>query len=68
MPFPFDATLKELARSHPHDVEQRLNLGGPAPLRLLNVDLSTLTAATDVVFGYGEPLRHIIDIHFQGDP
>jgi hypothetical protein len=61
----FDATLKDLVRAHVHDFEVRLGLSGPGPVSLLNVDLSTLSAATDQVLGYGEPLQRLIDIHFQ---
>jgi hypothetical protein len=61
----FDATLKDLVRAHVHDFEVRLNLSGPGPVSLLNVDLSTLSAATDQVLGYGDPLERVIDIHFQ---
>jgi len=35
------------------------------PLRLLNVDLSTVTTATDVVIGLGDPLRDIVHFDFQ---
>ncbi len=34
----------------------------------MNVDLSTLSAASDVVLGLGEPLEEIIDINFQTGP
>jgi predicted transposase YdaD len=65
MPMPFDATLKDIARSHPLDFEAQFDLTGPLPVALLNVDLSTITAATDVAFGHGEPLQSITDFHFQ---
>src|SRR5208282_103296 len=38
------------------------------PARTLNVDLSTVSAATDVAFGFGEPLQEIVDINFQSGP
>jgi predicted transposase YdaD len=65
MPMPFDATLKDIARSHPQDFEAQFDLVGPLPVALLNVDLSTITAATDVALGHGDPLLSITDFHFQ---
>src|SRR5262249_6688409 len=38
------------------------------PARILNVDLSTLSAASDVILGLGEPLEEIVDINFQSGP
>jgi hypothetical protein len=32
---------------------------------LLNVDLSTISAATDAAIGIGEPLHEIVDLNFQ---
>jgi predicted transposase YdaD len=65
MPMPFDATLKDIARTHPQDFEAQFDLTGPLPVALLNVDLYTITAATDVALGHGEPLKSITDFHFQ---
>jgi hypothetical protein len=64
MPFPFDATLKEIVRQRPADFAAAFGLP-PNPTRVLNVDLSTLSAATDAALGYGDPLREIIDLNFQ---
>jgi hypothetical protein len=64
VPFPFDATLKDIVRSHTADYAAALGAGG-RPARLLDVDLSTLSAATDVAFGFGEPLDEILDVNFQ---
>jgi hypothetical protein len=36
-----------------------------APVKLLNVDLSTVTTAADLVSGLGEPLEEIIHLDFQ---
>jgi hypothetical protein len=33
-----------------------------------NIDLSTVSVATDVAFGFGEPLRLIVDVNFQSGP
>jgi hypothetical protein len=38
------------------------------PARALNVDLSTVSAATDVAFGFGAPLQEIVDLNFQSGP
>jgi predicted transposase YdaD len=38
------------------------------PASRLNVDLSTLSAATDVAFGFGDPLQEIADLNFQSGP
>lgn len=34
-------------------------------MTLLNVDLSTISAATDAAIGIGEPLQEIVDLNFQ---
>lgn len=64
MPFPFDATLKDLFRSHAADLAARFGCAG-RPARLLNVDLSTLSAATDIARGLGQPTEEVLDINFQ---
>jgi hypothetical protein len=64
MPMPFDATLKDIVATHTPNYEAALGLpSGPAAV--LNVDLSTLSAATDVALGYGDPVERIFDINFQ---
>ena len=65
MPLPFDATLKDLARRHPGDYVSTFRLGDASDVRALNVDLSVISAATDVVLGHGDPLRSILDLNFQ---
>jgi hypothetical protein len=65
MPLPFDATLKDLVARFPADYGREFDLAGPVPLVALNVDLSTITAATDVVLGRGDPPDALIDINFQ---
>jgi hypothetical protein len=39
-----------------------------SPAQPLNVDLSTISAATDVAFGFGVPLQQIVDLNFQSGP
>ena len=65
MPLPFDATLKDLASEHPRALLAAFDEPSGEPLRLLNVDLSTVTTATDVVIGLGDPLRDIVHFDFQ---
>jgi hypothetical protein len=55
MPLPFDATLKDLVRHFLHDYEIQMGLSDLGPLTPLNVDLSTVTAATDIALGHGDP-------------
>jgi len=38
------------------------------PLRPLNVDLSTVTAATDIALGQGDPPERVVDLNFQSGP
>jgi len=35
------------------------------PVKLLSVDLSTVTAAADLVLGLGDPLQEIVQLDFQ---
>lgn len=65
MPLPFDATLKDIVQTYPHDFETALRLTGPQPAAVLNVDLSTISAATDIALGYGDPPVAITDLNFQ---
>jgi hypothetical protein len=67
MPFPFDATLKSIAVDHATDYGAAFG-GFRRPVKVLNVNLSTVSAATDVAFGIGEPLEEILDINFQSGP
>jgi hypothetical protein len=65
MPLPFDATLKDLVGRHLADFTALLGLSGPAPTTVLNVDLSTVSAATDLAVGFGDPPDRIADLNFQ---
>jgi predicted transposase YdaD len=65
MPLPFDATLKDIVQKFTRDFEEQLGLIGPQPVTVLNVDLSTVSAATDFVLGYGEPPVRLVDLNFQ---
>jgi hypothetical protein len=68
MSHPFDATLKDIAASSPGDFVSVFDLPRLAPAQPLNVDLSTISAATDVAFGFGAPPQEIVDLNFQSGP
>jgi hypothetical protein len=53
MPLPFDATMKDLVQSYPQDWLAQFDVAASVPVTLLNVDLSTISAATDIVLGHG---------------
>jgi hypothetical protein len=61
----FDATLKGLGRDSREGFLAAFDRAPTLPVRLLNVDLSTVTASADLVLGLGEPLEEIIHIDFQ---
>jgi predicted transposase YdaD len=65
MPLRFDATFKDILQKYTRDFEEQLGLIGPEPATLLNVDLSTISAATDFVLGYGDPPVRLVDLNFQ---
>jgi predicted transposase YdaD len=65
MPLPFDATLKDSVQTYPADYARSFDFDDLLPLAALNVDLSTLSAATDVALGRGDPPDVIIDLNFQ---
>jgi hypothetical protein len=68
MSHPFDATLKEILGQAPADLEEPFRLPAIKPAQAINVDLSTISAATDVAIGFGEPVREIADLNFQSGP
>ncbi len=53
MPFPFDATLKDLAQDDPRGFLAAFDAVPALPVAVLNVDLSTVSSAADIVFGIG---------------
>jgi hypothetical protein len=65
---PFDATLKDMAGIDPGRFLAEIDAPPTLPVRLLNVDLSTVTAATNLVFGLGEPLQEVIHLDAQAGP
>jgi predicted transposase YdaD len=68
MPKPFDATLKDLAGIDPGQFLADIDAPQALPVCLLNVDLSTVTASADIVFGLGDPLQEIIHVDAQAGP
>jgi hypothetical protein len=65
MSMPFDATLKDLGREAAPDFLATFDRPAAGALRLLNVDLSTVTTATDLIVGVGDPLAEVVHFDFQ---
>jgi hypothetical protein len=65
MALTFDATLKDVGRESPRGFLATFDQPPTLPVKLLNVDLSTVTASADLVLGLGEPLQEIVHMDFQ---
>jgi hypothetical protein len=65
MAMTFDATLKDMGRDSPLGFLAVFDQPPTLPVKLLNVDLSTVTTAADLILGLGEPLEEIIQLDFQ---
>jgi hypothetical protein len=65
MAMTFDATLKDIGRDSPVGFLAAFDGPSALPVKLLNVDLSTVTRTADLVLGLGEPLAEIIQFDFQ---
>jgi hypothetical protein len=61
----FDATLKDMGRESPVGFLTTFDQAPTLPLRLLNVDLSTVTTAADLLIGLGDPLVEVVHLDFQ---
>ena len=61
----FDATLKAMGRDSPRGFLAAFDRPPAVPVKLLNVDLSTVTTAADLILGLGEPLEEIVHLDFQ---
>src|SRR5204863_4628069 len=61
----FDATLKDMGRQSPQGFLAAFDRPPAVPVKLLNVDLSTVTTAADLILGLGEPLEDIVHLDFQ---
>jgi hypothetical protein len=68
VPKPYDATVKDLAAQEPAGFVACFDGPTDRCVTLLNVDLSTVTTAADVVFGIGEPLAEILHLDAQAGP
>lgn len=62
---PFDATLKDLGEESPAAFVAEFDGPPRLPVVALNVDLSTVTTAADLIFGLGEPLQEVLHIDCQ---
>jgi hypothetical protein len=65
MALTFDATLKDMGRESPRGFLAAFDRPPAGPVKPLNIDLSTVTTAADLILGLGEPLREIIQLDFQ---
>ncbi len=65
MAMTFDATLKDMGRESPLGFLATFDKPPDVPVRLLNVDLSTVTALADLILGLGDPLAEIVQLDFQ---
>jgi hypothetical protein len=65
---PFDATLKDLGDDSPEAFVGEFDGPPQLPVSALNVDLSTVTTAADLVFGLSDPLQEVIHIDCQAGP
>src|SRR5487761_1048439 len=65
MAMTFDATIKDLARECPQGFLAVFDQPPTLPIKLLNIDLSTVTRAADLVVGLGQPPEVIIHFEFQ---
>src|SRR5438477_6675376 len=65
MAMTFDATLKDMGRDSPQGFLAAFDRSPTLPVKLLNVDLSTVTTAADLILGLGDPLQEIIQLDFQ---
>jgi hypothetical protein len=65
MAMTFDATLKDMGRESPIGFLAAFDRPPTLPVKLLNVDLSTVTASADLVLGLGDPLEEVVHMDFQ---
>lgn len=65
MAMTFDVTLKDMGRECPEGFLAAFDRAPTARVSVLNVDLATVTAAADLVYGLGEPLHEIIHVDCQ---
>jgi hypothetical protein len=67
MPKPYDAALKDLIETFPADWLDAVGVPAAGPVEVLSPDLSTVTAAADILLGTGDAVVHI-DAQSGPDP
>ena len=67
MPKPFDAALKDLIEAFPADWLAAVGVPATGPIEVLSPDLSTVTAAADILLKAGDVVVHI-DAQSGPDP
>ncbi|HEY1379195.1 MAG TPA: hypothetical protein VGF55_20500 [Gemmataceae bacterium] len=65
MSLPYDAAIKDLVQSYPQDWLAGVGLPAAGPVAVVNVDLSTVTAAADAIFAVGDPPAYYVTFEFQ---
>ncbi len=65
MSLPYDAAIKDLVQSYPRDWLAGVGLPAAGPVAVVNVDLSTVTAAADAIFAVGDPPAYHVTFEFQ---
>jgi hypothetical protein len=65
MSLPYDAAIKDLVQSYPEDWLAAVGMPAAGPVSAVNVDLSTVSAATDAIFAVGDPPTHYVTLDFQ---
>jgi predicted transposase YdaD len=62
---PFDATLKELVETYPHDWLAQLGLPSDQPVEVIDADLSTITTQADKLLRLQEPTPSLLHLELQ---
>jgi predicted transposase YdaD len=65
MPRPFDATLKELIETYPHDWLAQLDLPASLPVDVIDADLSTITTQADKVLRVQDAPPWLLHLELQ---
>jgi hypothetical protein len=68
MAMTFDATLKHMGRDAPLGFLTAFDQLPTVPVKPLNVDLSTVTTAGDLILGLGDPPAEFVHTEFQVPP
>jgi len=65
MAMTFDATLKDMGRESTQGFLAAFDRPPTSAVKLLNVDLSTVTTMADLILGLGDPREEIVHFDFQ---